>query len=725
MAKCGYSKLYPTQELAFKAGILDRKNLVLACPTASGKTLVAMIVMLEMALRGAGKTFYLVPLRALASEKYEEFRPFHGAKKPNGGSLRISISTGDYDSPASNLANKDIVIATYEKCDSIMRHRPPWLSAVALIVLDEIHLLDSVDRGPTLEMLSTWLKRVASGSQFLALSATVENCDEIAEWLDAKPVVSDWRPIPLREGVFLDYEIVYGNGKRIGIAREFGEPYLDLASHAIREGGQVLFFTETRRSAVALSRKLCAATWLGLSAAEKRKLAEASSDIGLSAERTKLSEALSSAVARGSAFHHAGLHHDHRSMVERLFKKGLIKTLTATPTLAAGVNLPARIVAITSLRRYDHVLGSEQISVMEYKQMAGRAGRPKYDKIGDAIVFASSPSDAQYLMDTYLKSSPEPVVSKLGSAQSIAAHVLATTVGGMAHTTEDLHEVFSSTFLARQRGYVNLRRKVEEALEYLTKEGALKWTNGGFIETNLGRRIAELYIDPSTAFHFRDCMNMRPREFTPISMLHMITSSSDITPMLYTRSSDMALVEDFISEHEGELYLSSKAENRLIQDEVKTLIAIWLWIDERGEDAISDMTGAQQGDIYRLNESAVWLLYSASELAAFYGHKELLPQLRELEVRTRHGVKRELIELVSMKGIGRIRARNLYDNGFTSLQALRRSDVASLARVPSIGTKLAAKIKEAVGGKLKARDLKAARRDEVQTTLEDFNREAG
>jgi helicase len=680
--------------------------------------------MLEKALREGGKTFYLVPLRALASEKYEEFKFFHGVRKPNGGSLRVTISTGDYDSTASNLENKDVVVATYEKCDSIIRHRPSWLGSVSLIVLDEIHLLDSVDRGPTLEMLATWLRRVVGGAQFLALSATVENCNEIAGWLGATAVVSEWRPIPLREGVFVDYEVIFSKGERMTVQREFGDPYLDLASQVIREGGQALFFTETRRSAVALSKRLTPVTWLALGSAEKKKLSVASSSILNSTERTKLSEALSSVVARGTAFHHAGLYHEHRSVVEGLFKRGLIKLLTATPTLAAGVNLPARVVAITSLRRYDHVLGSEQIPVMEYKQMAGRAGRPRYDKIGDAIVFASSPSDAEYLMETYLRSSPEPVVSKLGSTRSIAAHVLATIVAGLAHGMDDLHEIFASTFLAKQRGYERLRRRVEDAMEYLAKEGALRWSNGGFHETTLGRRIAELYIDPSTAFHFRDCMNSRPKEFTPISILHMITSSSDITPMLYTRSSDMAMVEEFISQHAGELYLASKAEDRLIQDEVKTLIALWSWIEERSEDEISGATGAQQGDLYRLVESGVWLLYSASELANLFGHRDLLPHLRQVEARVRHGVRPELLELVGMRGIGRIRARNLYGHGFRSIQALRRGSVSDLTKVPGIGTKLAMKIKETAGGKLKAHDLEKAKKDEVQTTLEDFDREA-
>jgi len=720
ITKCGYTSLYPTQELAFKAGSLEGENLVLACPTASGKTLVAMVVMLESIFRDGGKCLYLVPLRALATEKYSEFKLFHGSKKPNGGSLRVAISTGDYDSPASHLANKDIIVATYEKCDSIIRHRPPWLASVSLVVLDEIHLIDSVDRGPTLEMLATWLKSVASKAQVLALSATIENSGEIAEWLDAKVVVSEWRPVPLREGVFLDYEVIYANGEKVSVQREFGDPHLDLASHVIRDGGQILFFTETRRSAVAMSRKLTPVTWLNLSSAEKRKLAELSSSIHQSVERTKLSEALSSVLARGAAFHHAGLHNQHREIVETYFKKGLIKALAATPTLAAGVNLPARTVAITSLRRYDHVLGSKEISTMEYKQMAGRAGRPRYDKVGDAIIFASNKNDAEYLMETYIGSSPEPVVSKLGAAQSIASHVLATIAAGLAHNTEELHQVFSSTFLAKQRGYRNLKPKVESSLAYLIKEGAAMWKNGGFVETGLGRRIAELYVDPSTAFHFRDCMNFKPKQFSVISMLHMITSSIDIQPVLYTRSSDMPLVEDFIFEHKQELYLITKDEKRLIQDEVKTLMTLWFWIEERGEDEIADMMGAQQGDLYRLVESAVWLLYSARELAPFFGHKEIVPKLGQLEVRVRHGVKPELLELVSLRGIGRVRARNLYNNGFRTIQTLRRSSVSDLTRVPGVGSKLATKIKAAVGGKLKSQALKS-RRDEIQTTLEDFD----
>ncbi|MBO3802743.1 MAG: DEAD/DEAH box helicase [Candidatus Brockarchaeota archaeon] len=701
---------------------MEGKNLVLACPTASGKTLVAMVLMLESVFKDRGKCLYLVPLRALASEKYSEFKLFQGSKKPNGGSLRVAISTGDYDSPASHLANKDIIVATYEKCDSVIRHRPPWLSSVSLVVLDEIHLIDSIDRGPTLEMLATWLKSVAKNAQVLALSATIENSGEIAEWLGAANVVSDWRPVPLREGVFFGYEITYKNGEKVAVQKEFGEPHLDLAAHVIRDGGQILFFTETRRSAVAMSRKLTPVTWLNLSSAERRKLAEISSSIHQSVERTKLSEALSTVLARGAAFHHAGLHNQHREVVESFFKKGLIKALAATPTLAAGVNLPARVVAITSLRRYDHVLGSKEISIMEYKQMAGRAGRPRYDKAGDAIIFASNQNDADYLMETYVGSPPEPVVSKLGAAQSIASHTLATIASGLAHNAEELHQVFSSTLLAKQRGYRGLRPKVEDALAYLIKEGAVTWKNGGFVETGLGRRIAELYVDPSTAFHFRDCMNFKPKNFNAISMLHMITSSTDIQPVLYTRSSDMPMVEGFISEHKQEIYLATKDEKRLVQDEVKTLMTLWFWIEERGEDEIADVMGAQQGDLYRLVESAVWLLYSARELAPFFGHKELVPKLGQLEARVRHGVRPELLELVSLSGIGRVRARNLYKNGFRSIQELRRSSVSDLTRVPGVGSKLATKIKAAAGGKLKGHAVKA-KRDEVQTTLEDFDRE--
>ena len=96
-------------------------------------------------------------------------------------------------------------------------------------------------------------------------------------------------------------------------------------------------------------------------------------------------------------------------MIENAFREGKIKVLTATPTLAFGVNLPARVVVIHDYRRYEPGYGYYPISVLEYKQMAGRAGRPRYDKTGEAVLIAKTEDERDYLMENYVLAQPERI----------------------------------------------------------------------------------------------------------------------------------------------------------------------------------------------------------------------------------------------------------------------------------------------------------------------------
>ena len=189
----GFDSLNPVQKLAVDNGVLDGKSLVLAAPTASGKTLVAEMAALNAVMQGM-KVVYIVPLKALASEKYDEFK-----KKYEPMGIRTAMSIGDLDSSDPWLARYDIIIVTSEKMDSLLRRGIPWISEIGLVVADEVHLLDSPDRGPTLEVVLTRLRQVASPS-ILALSATISNYEEIAGWLDAGFVKSDWRPVDLHSG---------------------------------------------------------------------------------------------------------------------------------------------------------------------------------------------------------------------------------------------------------------------------------------------------------------------------------------------------------------------------------------------------------------------------------------------------------------------------------------------------------------------------------------------
>ena len=190
-------------------------------------------------------------------------------------------------------------------------------------------------------------------------------------------------------------------------------------------------------------------------------------------EATRLSDNLADLVECGTAFHHAGLAGAHRKLVEDLFRQGKIKVLTATPTLAFGVNLPARTVVIQDYRRYEAGYGYYPIAVLEYKQMAGRAGRPKYDKVGEAILIAKTADEADYLMESYVMAKPERIWSRLAVEKIIRTHVLSTIASDYAHTEEGIYAFFRKTFYAYQ--YDEARGKYYQIL--LDLSGDFKQTN--------------------------------------------------------------------------------------------------------------------------------------------------------------------------------------------------------------------------------------------------------
>ncbi|MBI2655980.1 DEAD/DEAH box helicase [Candidatus Woesearchaeota archaeon] len=197
------TKLRPAQEKSIKKGLLEGKSLLVCTPTASGKTLIAELAALKSIMEKKGKAIYIVPLKALASEKFRDF------KRRYGKTAKIALSIGEIDSSDPYLAEYDLIIATAEKMDSLLRHNAPWLSGVKTIIVDEIHLLNDHERGPTLEILLTILKQLLKNAQIIGLSATIGNAEELAEWLDADLVVDDWRPVKLHKGIYLDGKIEF------------------------------------------------------------------------------------------------------------------------------------------------------------------------------------------------------------------------------------------------------------------------------------------------------------------------------------------------------------------------------------------------------------------------------------------------------------------------------------------------------------------------------------
>ena len=196
-------ELRPSQIKAIDAGLFEENNLLICTPTASGKTLIAELAAVKNILERKGKAVYIVPLRALANEKFKEF------KKKYGKLFRIALSIGDTDSADPYLMDYDFIFTTSEKLDSLIRHHSPWLKYIKTVIIDEIHLMNDPGRGPTLEILITILRKLLEKPQLIALSATIGNPEELAEWLDASLVTDSWRPVKLEEGIYYNGEIEF------------------------------------------------------------------------------------------------------------------------------------------------------------------------------------------------------------------------------------------------------------------------------------------------------------------------------------------------------------------------------------------------------------------------------------------------------------------------------------------------------------------------------------
>jgi helicase len=374
---------------------------------------------------------------------------------------------------------------------------------------------------------------------------------------------------------------------------------------------------------------------------------------------------------------------------------------------SAGINLPARRVIVRDLNRYDINMGLSPIPVLEVKQMAGRAGRPKYDTYGEAILFAKDIDDVDELMDDYFRSEPEAIESKLGSEPALRMHVLASVATGHVHTEEDLFAFFNRTFFAFTGDVAAIHGKIRDVLDFLAKEEFMSRQDGFLKATFFGKRTSDLYIDPLSAVKMRD--SLLSTKDARFYSLWTICSTPDM-PKLYLRRGDYAWVEQKIEQED----LTFPVEDYdFFLAEVKTATLLDDWITERTEEEVTKKFGVGPGDVRRLTDQAEWLLYSMAELGKIFNKKKVRT-LTRLTIQVQYGVKEELLELISLRGVGRVRGRALFGRGYRTLRDLQKADPNDLARIPSIGTALAKKIKEQLGETVDVRAI------EGQAGLGDF-----
>lgn len=679
LLKLGYSALNPMQQQALP--LLGERRLMVSAPTASGKTLLAVLKIAKNFLETKTKALYVVPLRALASEKHSEFE-----RSLASFEMKVAISTGDYDSNSEELAAYDVIIVTSEKLDSLLRHKAKWIDDVGLTIVDEVHLLNDDERGATLEIVLT--KLMQTPAQLLCLSATVPNNKEIAAWLSAELFTSSWRPTPLEIGV-CDKKKIHFEKKSEKISDEKLALH-ELVEKALSENqrkGQSLVFVSTRKNAETQARELTQTTKKFLTEEEQKECealaARALRALGTPTRQCRL---LADCLKNGVSFHHAGIESKQRQLIEKGFKRDrCIKAIVCTTTLAMGIDYPASWVIVRDLKRFNGAF-SEFIPNLECQQMLGRAGRPRFDPRGIGILVCK-PSERREVAEKYVYGPLENIYSKLSSEPVLREHVLALISEGYCRNSGELKKFFEKTFFAFQYGSAgDLFAKVERVAEELKDMDFVREKQSTFLATPVGKRTAELYIDPLTAYAFLKFIDeTKKRDKNEFAFLMALNGATEARPLIEAaHDEENALWEELYSLLDDFDIQATEFDAQAL-DKYKTAKVLNAWINEDTEDNILNQFNIPPGVLHARMRNAEWLAYALQELAFMQNATAAFKKAKILKRRIKHGVKHELLELCRVRGIGRVRARKLYAAGIRTLDEFRAKTREEIKKILKTG----------------------------------------
>jgi replicative superfamily II helicase len=452
-------KLREIQKEAIQKGLFFRKSFLVCAPSGSGKTLIGEISVVNNVFQKFGKSIYLVPYKALATEKY-----FHFKRSYERFGITTELSIGDYDVDDSRLAKADIVVTTYEKMDSILRNfsEKEWIFDISTVIIDEIHILgeSSGSRGPRLESLIVRLNEFLHQPQLIGLSATIKNPEFFNQWLsslgnNSTLILSDARPVPLHY--------------RIDVTQNKDSTIKKIVKTTITDRGQVLVFLNRRKSTQQTAGNLKNLVKAQLTEAELKACKIVEEKLNkIKGRHTELKKA----VKCGVAFHHAGLLPKERKFVEDAYRKHIIKVICCTTTLSAGINVPARVVIVKDFKRYvtsghniknfsgyyengDGFSYFMPFSANSIFQMLGRAGRPGFDSEGFGYLLVGNVDERDWIEDHYFQNAvpsetyiPEynDLISGLNKLNTLKEQVLLRVYEERNITMEKLKDFFQKTF---------------------------------------------------------------------------------------------------------------------------------------------------------------------------------------------------------------------------------------------------------------------------------------
>ena len=714
--------LLPVQEVAVQRyGLFDGRSLVISSPTSSGKTFVGEMAALRAAFAGQ-RVLYLTPLRALAEEKYETFRTRYGTY-----GVKVVVATRDRREFDHDIEHGDfhLAVLVYEKLAQLLVRHPHLLRTVALVVVDELQMLGDPERGSGLELTLTKLLSAVPRPQLLGLSAVLREAEQVAAWLDADLLLQDERPVELYRGVVLGDRFryrTYNTGEE-GEERlapvESDDPRELLyahVTHLARQGEQILIFLKGKRDTVQCVLEL----------AEASELAPATDALAAlePLEETSLKAQLRAALAGGVAFHHADLTSAERAIVEAAYRRGEVRVIACTTTLAFGVNLPASTVFIEAVKwDTDKRTGTAMevpLSWAEYENISGRAGRLGFasrppapggrpepvegrgstEAFGRSVLIATNQFQADLLWRGYVMGEQEQFTPAPGQT-GLTDRILNLIASKVCLSTDELHAFLDLTYLGFQQrskrapASDHISDEAEHSLGVLVNAQLVNRPEDGRLEAStLGEVAARKGIRAATAVKLaRFFESAQGREVSELELFYALSLTEDGQKMQIPLSS---------AEHRGRGYESKVGEwirdrgsepgdelQKLLNARMlpttqearsaKLSLLLLGWINGDELSSLENRCQCYAGTILSLTDEVGWLVDAAAEIAEVMGWAAA-PQLSELAERARLGVDPPSLELAraQLPGLNREEIKTLVSAGFDSPLAVREASPEAL-----------------------------------------------
>ncbi|XP_075059409.1 helicase POLQ-like [Mixophyes fleayi] len=708
----GIKKLYDWQHTCLTLESLkQRKNLIYSLPTSGGKTLVAEIVMLQELLCRKKDVLMILPYVAIVQEKVRGLSSF-------GVELEFLIeeyagSKGRFP-PIKRRTKRSLYIATIEKGHSLVNSliETGRTSDLGLVVVDELHMLNEGSRGAVLEMTLAKILYTSETTHIIGMSATLNNVDELQQFLKAEYYTDNFRPVELKEYVKLRdsiYEVDNKAENNFTLSRPLHYKYssnmlridpdhiIALVTEVI-PNHSCLVFCPTKKNCENVAEMICKylnKIYLSHREAEKKILIEDLKNTG----NGTICSVLKHTIPFGIAYHHSGLTSDERKLVEEAYSAGVLCLLTCTSTLAAGVNLPARRVILRA-----PYVAKDFLKRAQYKQMIGRAGRAGIDSAGESILIIQE-KDKQMVQELVSKPLENCYSNLMYDCGKGFKSLLLSLVGlKVAKTAKEIYNFACYTLFSVQQKHLYKEKSLwditTESLEYLADKGLIcskpcpETEQDIFEVTRLGQATYKgsidlcycdvLYGDLRKGLeglvlqnHFHLLYLVTPYDMvaqcSPDWMIYF-RQFSQLDPVDQKVAGSVGVPESFLARKVSGQAVKKSADDRVV-NRLYLSFVLYALMKELDIWCVSTKFNMPRGFIQNLlNASASFsscVLHFCEELDEFWAYKALL---LEVTKKLSYCVKSELIPLMEVTGVLEARAKQLFNAGYTTLAHLANAD---------------------------------------------------